>query len=170
MSRTMLAGAAAAAVILLNPAPSTADPSAQLAASAGVSASEASQMSLSELYARKINREAGRDNRVTVSTRGTPAGPEVHSTLVANAGLDEADARGMSLNEVAAHKHNRNATRDAQVAWVEHGVASDPSGHPQLLAQAWIDGAEADGMTLADLHEAKLNREARRDDRIGAAR
>lgn len=86
----------------------------QLAAVAGLSPAEASRMTLAEIYVAKINREARGDERQAAGS-GTAimgsrslGGPNNHTQLAASAGIDPADAAGMSLADIAAAKFARD--------------------------------------------------------------
>lgn len=161
----LLAGLAVAA-------PATAQSRSQLAAAAGVTQTEAQGMTLGELHALKINREAGRDDRVTVSSRSYAATDmRAHTRLIANAGLSPAEARGMSLTEVAAVRNNRGAARDERIAMPPaHDGTFDADDHRQFVARAGLAPDAAADMSLAGIHRAKVNREVGRDDQIAAAR
>jgi hypothetical protein len=79
--------------------------------------------------------------------------------LAASAGLSAAEAEGMSLSEIAAVKFNRETRGDYQQA-VEHVTAPiyvDAARDAQLIRQAGLDPAEAEGLTLADVAAAKHN-------------
>ena len=166
MKHAVMKGLAVLAVAVLAAAPATAQNRSQLAAAAGVSAAEADGMTLTELYARKINRESGRDGQVTVSGREYPvfdAGD--HPGLVANAGLTASQAAGMDLSQIAAHKNNRGATRDNRIPVTRTASAGfDASRHPQLVASAGLSADQAQGMSLNEVYRHKHNRSARRDE------
>jgi hypothetical protein len=162
-----LTSAAALLAGLLQGAPALPGDLAQLAAGAGISEVEAQGMSLSEIHALKINRESRGQDRVTVSSREHPVFvADTHGQLVRAAGLDPAEARSLTLGEIAALKASRNSGHDAQVP-----LATAPSrpfdadAHPQLVAAAGLSMEAARGMTLGEIYRAKVNREARGQDR-----
>jgi len=150
-----------------------ADGMEQLVFSAGLTPAQASGMSLTEIYAHKINRESGRDNQVTVSSREVSGfRPSEHGQLVASAGLDAAAARGMSLAEISAAKASRSAaTRDERVPMPrEVSVGFDPAEHAQLVARAGLTVEEAQGLSLSEIYRRKHNGENGRDELQRAAR
>jgi hypothetical protein len=167
MARHLITGAAVLAALLTTAAAASADGTSQLAASAGLTPAEAEGMSLAQIHALKVNREARRDERITVSGREYPGTVTVsNAQFVASAGLTADEARGMSVTEVAAHKNNFRATRDEQItASAPRPRSFDAAAHPQLLAQADLTVEEAQGMSLAEVYQAKINAESRRDDR-----
>ena len=122
----------------------------QLVAAAGLTPSEARGMSLTEIYAHKINRDSAGDEQVTVATRSYPVFDAASSTqLVAVAGVSSRDARSMSLTEISARKFNRGTRSDEQIPLFEQAAGSfDATDHPQLLAAADLDAGEAAGMSL----------------------
>lgn len=88
-----------------------------------------------------------------------PALAQDMSQLAASAGLTAAEARTMSLAEIAAAKFNRDSRDDDRqtVASVRTPIAVDPVRHAQLIAAADLDPDAARGMTLAGLTAAKYN-------------
>jgi hypothetical protein len=160
------------AVAVLTASPAAAQNRSQLAAAAGVSAQEAEGMTLSELFARKINRENGRDGQVTVSTHNYPVfEASDHAALVANAGLTRSQATDMDLSQIAAHKNNRGATRDNRIPVTQMASASfDAADHPQLVASAGLSASEAQAMSLNEIYRHKHNRSAGRDEVQGVRR
>jgi hypothetical protein len=139
----------------------------QLVASAGLTPAEAAGMTLTELHAHKINRESAADDAVTVSSRSYPAfDVAAHRQLVAVAGLRPSEAYSKTLTEIAARKVNLVAEGDERIPVVARGTGFDATDHPQLLAAAGLAPAEAAGMSLAELHARKINREQGRDGEI----
>lgn len=165
MKRTLTVSAALVAGLVAAAPVTRADGMEQLIASAGLTPAQASGMSLTEIYARKINRESGRDDKITVSSRavsGFQAGS--HGQLVASAGLGMDEAQGMSLADIAAAKASRSATRDERVPAPRQPVASfDAAAHPQLAARAGLTVEQAQGMSLAEVYRLKQNGETGRD-------
>jgi hypothetical protein len=141
----------------------------QLAAAAGVTEAEAAGMSLAEIHARKINRESRGNDKVTVSSREHQVfQADRNRQLVAVAGLTLGEARGMSLDDIAASKANVNAGNEDRIPVAPARAARfDAAANPQLVAAAGLTIEEADGMTLAEVYRLKVNREARGDDRQG---
>jgi len=129
-------------------------------------------MTLTELHARKINRESGRDGQVTVSGRGYPvSSASDHSALVASAGLTASQAAGMDLSQIAAHKFNRGVTREDRIPVTQTASADfDASQNPQLVASAGLSADEAQGMSLNEIYRHKHNRSAGRDEVQGERR
>jgi hypothetical protein len=169
MVRRLTKGAAVLAVLVATTAAASADGMTQLAAAAGLTPAQAEGMTLAEIHALKVNREARRDDMITVSSRQYPGlVTDENAGLVASAGLSADEARGMTLTTVAAYKNNRNASRDNRITVIEPRTAFfDAAAHPQLLAQAGLTADEAAGMSRTEVFQAKINREARRDDQQG---
>lgn len=169
MKSNLTIAAAVLAAIVGTALPLHADGRSQLLAAAGLTPAEAAGMSLNEIYAHKINREASHENKVTVSGReisGFAAGS--HRQLTAAAGLSPADAWNMSLAEVAAYKANRNAGHDDRIPLPRTTSGEfDASRHPQLAAAAGVDPEEARTMSLNELYRLKVNRESSGDERQG---
>ena len=88
--------------------------------------------------------------------------PAFADQLAANAGLDPAEAAGMSLTEVAQAKFNRDTRGDDRHVFVVPGQGGDYS---RLAVAAGLSPDAAKTMTLAEIYVAKINREARGDDR-----
>jgi hypothetical protein len=87
-------------------------------------------------------------------------------SLASNAGIDPAEAKSMTLTEIAQHKFNRGVSysdRQAVVIPATHG-GGDRS---QLAASAGLSPEAALGMSLNALAIAKFNSDTRRDDRQG---
>ena len=168
MKRSAFATSLAAA-FLLGLAPTIAPAQSQLATGAGLTAAEASGMSLTEIYVAKINRESGRDQQQRVFERADPVmvDPGRHAQLIRAAGLTRAEAEGLSLAEIAAIKASHNAGRDERVVVMigRSLPATDTAAYSQLVAGSGLTPVEASGLTLNDLYVMKINRESRRDDR-----
>ncbi len=87
---------------------------AQLIAAAGLTPDEATGLTLTQLAASAFNASSDGDARqpvVSMSSRGPVVLTSADAHLAFAAGLTPAEARGMSLTEVAAAKFNRD-TRD----------------------------------------------------------
>jgi hypothetical protein len=157
------------ALSLLALSPVNAQSWTQLAASAGLTAAEAQGMTLTEIYAAKINRESDRDGQQLVFRRAAPRAVVVtrDAQLIATAGLTPEEAQGMTLAALASYKTSFNARHDERQVVVSgrsiEGI--DPSAHRQLVAAAGITEAEARGLSLNDLYVLKINKESRGDDR-----
>jgi hypothetical protein len=157
------------ALSLLALSPVNAQSWTQLAASAGLTAAEAQDMTLTEIYAAKINRESDRDGQQLVFRRAAPRAVVVtrDAQLIATAGLTPEEAQGMTLAALASYKTSFNARHDERQVVVSgrsiEGI--DPSAHRQLVAAAGITEAEARGLSLNDLYVLKINKESRGDDR-----
>jgi hypothetical protein len=95
----------------VKPIPGSSEPSRQFYASAGLTMGEGRGWDLEQVFVAKINRESRGDDQqrlvaaepVTMGTRAYGQGGD-YSQLAASAGLDPAEARGMSLTEIAAAK------------------------------------------------------------------
>jgi hypothetical protein len=144
----------------------------QLIAAAGLTPAEARGMSLTEIHAYKINRESPGDAQVTASSRSYPVfSAASHAQLVAVAGVSARDARSMTLTEIAARKVNLGTRGDERIRLVAPADGSfDPAAHPQLVAAAGLDPAEARGLSLNEVHVLKFNREQDGDDRQAVAK
>jgi NifU-like protein involved in Fe-S cluster formation len=90
----------------------------QLAASAGLGSTAAHDYSLTELAAAKFNNDTRSDDRqrvvrsesVIVATRSADGATSAHAQLIASAGLTPAEAKGMSLSEIAQYKFDRDVS------------------------------------------------------------
>ena len=86
----------------------------------GRSSAEAGASALNDVLVAKVYREGGRDRvqgavrgkGVTVASRSGAADPSDRAQLIAAAGLTQAEAAGMTLNEIAVAKFNREADHD----------------------------------------------------------
>jgi hypothetical protein len=99
----------------------------QLAASAGIASEAARDYSLTELAAAKFNNDTRADDRQTitrtrviVATRSVDGASKALAQLIASAGLTPAEAKGMSLSEIAQYKFDRDVPgADRQTAYVK---------------------------------------------------
>ncbi len=142
----------------------TAQDRAQLIAAAGLPASAAQSMSLTEIAAAKFNRDSATDESQTVSA-GTVVmvDPVRHAQLIAAAGLTPDQARHLTLTQLATGKFNAEARQDD----VQVQVSTRGPIHAlplQLIAAAGLTPIEARGMSLNDIFVAKINRDSRGDD------
>jgi len=160
--KTRITSLAAAALALALAAPAVAD-SGQLAASAGLSPTEASALTLTEIAQAKFNNDTRGDDRQVV-VRHQAASAEARANLAENAGLP-AEAQGLSLTEIAAAKFNRESGGDDQ-QHIERGnvtVATrdirDNGRWAQLIASAGLDQSEAASLSLTDIARAKFQRD-----------
>jgi hypothetical protein len=87
---------------------------AQLIAAAGLTPEEAQGMTLAELASHKTSFNARHDERqVVVSSRSIEGiDPSAHRQLVAAAGITDAEALGVSLNDLYVLKINKESRRD----------------------------------------------------------
>jgi hypothetical protein len=86
---------------------------------------------------------------------------------VASAGLTPAEAEGMTLTEIAAHKFNRETrTDDAITVSSRSFPVFDVAAHRQLVAVAGLGESEARSMTLTEIAARKVNVAATADERI----
>jgi hypothetical protein len=160
-SLTFLAAAAVAAALA---APAVAD-SGQLAASAGLSPSAASALTLTEIAQAKFNRGTRRDDRQVI-VRHHPASQEARATLARNAGLP-AEAQVRSLTEIAAAKFNRETGGDDQQRIDRSNVTMsardlrDNDRWAQLIASAGLSRSEASSLSLTEIAKAKFKRDTR---------
>ena len=94
----------------------------------------------------------------------TAAAPSyADSQLAASAGLNPAQAAGLTLTEIAQAKFNRDARGDDRHVIVVHGVAS-AEARAQLAANAGVSPVDAQGLSLSEIAAAKFNREGSGDD------
>jgi hypothetical protein len=93
---------------------------------------------------------------------------EARAQLAANAGLTAAEARGLSLDELAVLAHNRGTSRDnQQVIVMRHNTGSvDAIERRQLILAAGLTPAQAADLSLDELTVHKHNRDVGQDDRI----
>jgi antitoxin component of RelBE/YafQ-DinJ toxin-antitoxin module len=100
----------------------------QLAASAGIASEATHDYSLTELAAAKFNNDTRADDRQTitrresviVATRSVDGASNARAQLIASAGLTPAEAKGMSLSEIAQYKFDRDVSgADRQTANVK---------------------------------------------------
>ncbi len=92
------------------------------------------------------------------------------SQLIAAAGLTPAEAQGMTLTEIAAHKNNRETPVDAHVTVSTRSYpVFDVASHEQLVAVAGLGPNEARGMNLSEIAARKVNVAAATDERIPVA-
>lgn len=79
--------------------------------------------------------------------------------LAASAGLSAAEAEGMTLSEIAAMKFNKDTRGDDQqaVTHVTVPIRVDATRDAQIIRQAGLTPAEAEGLTLAEIAAAKHN-------------
>jgi hypothetical protein len=136
----------------------------QLAASAGVSATEAEGLTLSEIAAIKFNRDTRGDDRQSVGhAQGTiMVDGARHANLIRQAGLTSQEAGSLTLSELAASKHNAGSDEDDMIVVVSS--RGQGRANPQLVASAGLSPAEAQGMSLTDIAAAKFRRDTRSDD------
>ena len=161
--KTYLNVLAAAAVALTATAPAFAD---QLAASAGLTASEAAGMSLTEIAQAKFNRESRGTDRHEIVTGGVVS-PAALASLAAAAGLSASEAQGMSLTEIAAVKFNREIGGDdrqrverGNVTMATRSAPADQASRSQLIAASGISAKDASGMTLSQIAAVKFAAES----------
>jgi hypothetical protein len=165
--KTTIAAPAIFALALAAASQAPAGDWSQLVASAGMTPAEAEGMTLTEIAAHKFNRESPADDTITVSSRSYPVfDVAAHRQLVAVAGLRPNEARSMTLTAIAARKVNLAAASDERIPIAAHGGGFDATAHPQLVAAAGLAPAEAAGMSLAELHARKINREQGRDGEV----
>jgi hypothetical protein len=98
---------------------------------------------------------------VAAALLGAAAPAFAQSQLIANAGLTPAEAAGLSLNEIAVHKFNREAAGDDRQVIVIPGSGGDVS---QLAASAGLSPSEAQGLSLTEIAAVKFNRDSAGDD------
>jgi hypothetical protein len=91
--------------------------------------------------------------------------------LIEAAGLTSAEAAGMTLNQIQAHKYNRAHPDDTVTVSTRSAARFDAGRNPQLVGSAGL-GPEATAMPLSEVVAYKVNRGADGDGRIpvGAAR
>lgn len=103
----------------VKPLAGTAGPTRQLYASAGLSYADGETMTLDQVFVAKINRESGGDDEqrlataetVSMGSRAFGNGSD-YGQLASSAGLDRAEASGMSLTEIAAAKFAKESSDD----------------------------------------------------------
>jgi hypothetical protein len=103
----------------VKPIPGSSDPSRQFYASAGLTMGEGRSMSLEQVFVAKINRESRGDDQqrlatsepVAMGSRAYGQGGD-YAQLAASAGLEPAEAWGMSLSDIAAAKFANESDDD----------------------------------------------------------
>lgn len=138
------------------------DERSQLIAAAGLNPAEAEGLSLQELAVLKYNRDNRRDDAV-VLVRRSPRNADAarHASLVAAAGLSPAQAADLTLTELVAYKIDRENTDDLHLPVPADRSAAivDPNAHWQLITDAGLTVAEAEGLTITELAMIKSSRD-----------
>ncbi len=97
-------------------------------------------------------------NIIAAAAVAFAAAPAFADQLAANAGLSPAEAQGLSLNEIAQAKFNRDTRGDDR-----HPIVVPGSGG-NVTQLAAVAGVSPDGKSLNEIFVAKINREARGDE------
>jgi len=161
---------AAALVLTLAAATAGSADTRQLAASAGIDATEAASLTLTEIARIKFNGDARQDDRAALVTPSAGGNPAARSQLIAAAGMTAGEAEGMTLTELVVAKRNRDVRRDEDIQVVVSSrtiPAYGEGARSQLIASAGVDAGAARGMTLQELYVVKINREGDNDKRVG---
>jgi hypothetical protein len=103
----------------VKPIAGSSEPSRQFYDSAGLTVAEGRSMTVDQVHVAKINREARGDDKqllvvgepVAMGTRAYGQGGD-YAQLAASAGLDAAEASGMSLTEIAMAKFAKESSDD----------------------------------------------------------
>jgi hypothetical protein len=137
----------------------------RLAASAGIPAAAAGELTLTEIAAIKFNNDSGRDGQQRVADADAPIMVDAvrHAQLIESAGLTAADAEGMTLSQLSAAALSAGSDQDEAVVVVMSSRGPIRS-HPRLVAAAGLTPAEAQGMSLSAIAAAKFNRDTRPGD------
>ena len=98
---------------------------------------------------------------VVAALVGAAAPAFAQSQLIANAGLTPAEAAGLTLNEIAVAKFNRDAGSDDRQVIFTPGVGGEIG---QVAASAGLAPDEASGLSLTEIAAVKFNRDADPDD------
>jgi hypothetical protein len=170
MKCSPLVQAAGAVLTLLLSGPASAADLSQLIASAGLTPSQASGMSLEEIAIYKFDREGGAQESHTpvVSTRSS--GAAGYGQLAAAAGVEPARAYGMSLDELYVRALSQTGTRDErQVPSPGAAAPPDPAARQQLAVVAGISPGVAASAALDALALEKFNDSVRRNERMPSA-
>lgn len=157
--------AAILAGLLLGFSTANAADTTQLAASAGLTKSEAAGMSLEQIARAKFSADSRGDDAIAVFIRPGASSAAARSQLTAAVGIDADQARRMSLTDIVVAKINRSTPQnDAVIVVSARNVGPKASsGRSQLAAAAGLDMTAA---TLQQLHVAKINAERRPDERV----
>jgi hypothetical protein len=100
---------------------------------------------------------------------GISAPAFAQSQLIASAGLTPAEARGLTLTEIAQAKFNREAdSQDRQPVTIDR--VSGSGDRTQLIASAGLTPTDARGLSLTGIAIAKYNNEVPTQDRQGILR
>ena len=138
----------------------------QLAASAGVSTSEAATMSLNELAAAKFNRDsADGDQQSIADSRTIAVDQDRHGQLIAAAGLTADEAEGLTLSQLAAGAFNAGSDDDSAQPVVRVSTRGPVRIGSQFVASSGLDQVEAQGMSLTTIAAAKFARDTGADNR-----
>jgi hypothetical protein len=151
---------AAFVTLSLAAVPATAQ-DAQLVANAGLTPAEAEGMSLNQIAAAMLNRgsDRGEWQPVAADYGQVRVDPARHGQLIAAAELSPAEARGLTLTDLAVGKHNAEARYDDRQGVVVSSRGASPD-RGQFIAAAGLTPEEARGMTLNEIAVAKFNRDS----------
>jgi hypothetical protein len=100
---------------------------------------------------------------VAAALLGASAPAFAQSQLVASSGLSPAEASGLSLNEIAAAKFNRDVSGSDQQRAFTRGSAGETG---QLAASAGIPADEADRLSVTEIAAAKFSRDTENAQRV----
>ncbi len=105
---------------------------------------------------------------VALSLAAAPVAAADLDQLAAGAGVSAQAAQGMTLNELAARKFNRDSDgQNQQAVNVDRTpVMIDATRHAQLIAAAGLTADEAEGLTLSELAAGKYNVNRDSDERV----
>jgi hypothetical protein len=147
---------AAGACLAIASGAAYADDLDQLAATAGLEASEIEGLTLTEVAAYKFNRDSiGQRAAIEPGSNGT------REQLAESAGLTADDADGMTLTVIAAYHFNRGSSGDDQQT-IRGGsrvtMASRSLGASQLAREAGLTEAEAETLSLRQIAAHVFNR------------
>lgn len=148
---------AAGAGLAIASGPAVADDLDQLAASAGLEASEIEGLTLTEVAAYKFNRDSiGQRAGIEPGSNGTS------ERLAKSAGLSAGEADEMSLTVIAAYHFNRGSSDENQQTIRSGGshvtMASRSAGAAQLAHDAGLSDAEASNLSLRQIAAYVFNR------------
>jgi hypothetical protein len=158
--RSLLFATGASVAIVSGPV--FADELDQLAASAGLEASEVEGLTLTEVAAYKFSRDSiGQRSGIEPGSNGT------REQLAESAGLSADDADGMTLTVIAAYHFNRGSSGENQQT-VRSGsrvtMASRSVGASQLAHDAGLTDAEAENLSLRQIAAYVFNRGGPKED------
>ncbi|HVL22399.1 MAG TPA: hypothetical protein VM422_15700 [Amaricoccus sp.] len=133
----------------------------QLATNAGLSSTEASGLSLTEIAQAKFNRDAG----FTQNAQGaSTASVDARAGLARAAGLSADAAQDLTLGQIAAVKFSKGSSDNDQIRPADLNASlatrsADDRAWAQLVSNAGLTADDAASLSLTDIAAAKFDRD-----------